>query len=80
MEDQEYLDKVYLSLIDAYNEHDRLAKQYMKQARELQESPDSPRWIREQCEESFHIHNCISAVLRDILHEGKTTPALDDVF
>lgn len=80
MTDQEYLDKIYLALIDAYNEHDGLARQYLERVKELQESADGPRWMLEKCEESFHLHNCIASVLRDILYEGQKAPAVDDVF
>lgn len=80
MTSQAKTDKVYLAALEAYEEHEALAQKYMKTLRELQESTKAEPWVIEDCEEAFNLHNCITAVLRDILYAGEDLPPMDDVF
>jgi hypothetical protein len=80
MTSQAKTDKVYLAALEAYEEHEALAQKYMKTLQELQQSTKTEPWVIEDCEDAFALHNCITAVLRDILYAGEDLPPMDDVF
>ena len=63
-------DMVLNALSEAYNEHEQLAQRYLKALRELQESSKAEPWVIQDCEDTFHLHNCIAAVLSEIIHAG----------
>jgi hypothetical protein len=71
--------RAYEALHNAYNEHDLTTKHWQRQMVELADSLE-PNRKQKEAEEAFHLHNCITAVLRDILYAGEPLPPMDDYF
>lgn len=73
-------DKVIEALKKAYEEHDRIAEKRLMHFKALSMSSGTSIGKITQAEEEFHFHNCMAAVLYDILRAGEFEPQTDEPF